>query len=169
MVRGRTERRAIVTGIVAAVFVVLAGSLANAFWVLPGSATPLDPREPPECQLSSYAAKERCKGRDEWVFWDATRLISLSLSTPENNDSTITEFPYFTFLYGDLHAHMIALPLALAALGLMVALVRTKDKEQRVKRLAAPCSLFSVLPFFWLWLWARCGPPTPGTTRPTWA
>ena len=131
---------------VAAVFVVLAGNLANAIWLLPGSATPPDPREPAECQLSSYAAKEQCKGREEWVFWDATRLISISLSTPTNNDGTISEFPYFTFLYGDLHAHMIALPLALAALGLMVALVRTKNKEQRTKprdRLfSVLCSLF---------------------------
>jgi uncharacterized membrane protein len=124
------ERRAITTGIVAAVFVVLAGNLANAIWLLPGSATPPDPREPAECQLSSYAAKERCKGRDEWVFWDATRIISISLSTPANNDGTISEFPYFTFLYGDLHAHMIALPLALAALGLMVALARTENHPE---------------------------------------
>jgi YYY domain-containing protein len=136
------ERRAITTGIVAAVFVVLVGNLANAFWLLPGSATALDPREPATCQLSSYAEKERCKGRDEWVFWDATRLISISLSTPENNDGTISEFPFFTFLYGDLHAHMIALPLALAALGLMVALARTKYKVQSTRDRTA---LFSVL------------------------
>jgi YYY domain-containing protein len=139
------ERRAIVTGIIAAVFVVMAGNLANAIWLLPGSATPPDPRERPECQLSSYAAKERCKGRDEWVFWDATRLISISLSTPEHNDGTISEFPYFTFLYGDLHAHMIALPLALAALGLMVALVKVKGKRQKVKGVFLP-STFYLLP-----------------------
>src|SRR5439155_17019875 len=112
-------RRAIATGIVAAVFVVLVGNLSNALWYLPGSATPYDPREPAECQLSSYAAKQACKGRAEWVFWDATRIVGMSLQ-----DSTITEFPFFTFLYGDLHAHMLALPLALAALGLMVALIR---------------------------------------------
>jgi YYY domain-containing protein len=128
------ERRAIATGIVAAVFVVLAGNLANAIWFLPGTATPPYPSEPAECQLSSYAAKESCKGRDEWVFWDATRLVSLSLSTPERNDGTIAEFPFFTFLYGDLHAHMIALPLALAALGLMVALCRGRGSGIRGRR-----------------------------------
>ncbi|HEX9441676.1 MAG TPA: DUF2298 domain-containing protein, partial [Roseiflexaceae bacterium] len=126
----RVERRAIATGIVAAVFVVLAGNLANAVWFMPGSASPPDPREPAQCQLGSYAAKEACKGRKEWVFWDATRVISISLSNPEHNDGTISEFPYFTFLYGDLHAHMIALPLALAALGLIVALVRIEDPPE---------------------------------------
>ena len=55
--------------------------------------------------------------------------------TPRAN--TINEFPFFTFLYGDLQPHMIALPLALAALGLMVALVTTKDEGRRTKALAA--------------------------------
>src|SRR5262249_18089537 len=48
-------------------------------------------------------------------------------------DSTINEFPFYTFLYADLNTHMIALPLALAALGLMVALARTENREQRTK------------------------------------
>src|SRR5205085_4901074 len=93
-------------------------------------------------QVSSYAAKEQCRGRNEWAFWDATRVVSIALSKPGQNDGTINEFPFFTFLYGDLHAHMIALPLALAALGLMIALIRTKNRAQRTTDRGA---LFSVL------------------------
>lgn len=48
----------------------------------------------------------------DW-FWLATRAISIN----EGEVAPITEFPFFTFLYGDLHAHMIALPLTMLALG----------------------------------------------------
>lgn len=47
----------------------------------------------------------------DW-YWTATRVIP----------DTINEFPFFTFIYGDLHAHLIAIPFALVALGLAVHL-----------------------------------------------
>lgn len=43
-------------------------------------------------------------------FWRSTRFIG-----PEDVPP-IHEFPYFTFLYGDLHAHQIALPITVAVL-----------------------------------------------------
>jgi YYY domain-containing protein len=51
-------------------------------------------------------------------FWRSTRVIG-----PED-PGPITEFPYFTFLYGDLHAHLLALPLTLLALHVALALAR---------------------------------------------
>ncbi|HEU4324747.1 MAG TPA: DUF2298 domain-containing protein [Roseiflexaceae bacterium] len=120
------ERRAILSGVAAAIFVVLLGNLSNALWLLPGTGEQNNPTLSPECQaLSSYALQQNCRGRTEWAFWDATRIVGTALK-----DSTITEFPFFTFIYGDLHAHMLSLPLALAALGLMVALVRARDRRQ---------------------------------------
>ncbi|MDQ2998450.1 MAG: DUF2298 domain-containing protein, partial [Chloroflexota bacterium] len=125
--RRNRERRAIVTGLVAAVFVVLLGPLTQALWYLPGSSMPAIEGQPPEC-AASYAVQQQpeCSGRAEWAFWDATRLVGMSLK-----DSTITEFPFFTFLFADLHAHMISLPLTLAALGLMVALARRRTTLRR--------------------------------------
>jgi YYY domain-containing protein len=52
----------------------------------------------------------------DW-FWTASRAINAN----PGEAGPITEFPFFTFLYGDLHAHMIALPLTLLALGWAVA------------------------------------------------
>jgi uncharacterized membrane protein len=57
----------------------------------------------------------------DW-YWTATRAI------PE----TINEFPFFTFIYGDLHAHLIAIPYTLLVLGLAAHLIlnRTPLKWQ---------------------------------------
>ena len=41
-------------------------------------------------------------------YWASTRVL----------EGTINEFPFFTFLYADLHAHMIALPFTIVALAI---------------------------------------------------
>ncbi|MDE2802152.1 MAG: DUF2298 domain-containing protein, partial [Chloroflexota bacterium] len=51
-------------------------------------------------------------------FWAPTRMMP-----PDPPGFEITEFPFFTFLYGDLHAHLMAMPLALLAVGLCLNVV----------------------------------------------
>ena len=46
---------------------------------------------------------------DRW-YWGPSRILA---ETPGVRGNAITEMPYFTFLYGDLHAHMINMPLIL--------------------------------------------------------
>jgi YYY domain-containing protein len=46
-------------------------------------------------------------------FWRSSRAIQY----------VIDEFPYFSFLYGDLHAHVLAMPLALLVVGCGLTLV----------------------------------------------
>ena len=55
-------------------------------------------------------------GSGDW-YWNPSRVI------PPGGGNEITEFPLFTFIYSDLHAHMIAIPLALLALSWGLAVV----------------------------------------------
>ena len=48
-------------------------------------------------------------GSDRW-YWGPSRVLA---ETPGVGGGAITEMPFFTFLYGDLHAHMISMPLIL--------------------------------------------------------
>jgi YYY domain-containing protein len=55
-------------------------------------------------------------------YWDASRVIG----HPATEPGPITEFPAFTVLFADLHAHLLALPYTLAVLGLTIALLRAR-------------------------------------------
>ncbi|MFN0070001.1 MAG: DUF2298 domain-containing protein [Chloroflexota bacterium] len=68
--------------------------------------------------------------RTEWWYWNATRVIP----HPQGEAVPITEFPFFTFLYGDLHAHMMALPFTLVCLGLGISLIRRAAPESLAGR-----------------------------------
>jgi YYY domain-containing protein len=54
--------------------------------------------------------------RPETPYWNPTRMIPPDAS----GVGPITEFPAFTFLYADLHAHLLALPYTLCTLVVMV-------------------------------------------------
>ncbi|HUG64306.1 MAG TPA: DUF2298 domain-containing protein [Gaiellaceae bacterium] len=56
----------------------------------------------------------------EWWLWNPTRVIHPG----EGEPGPISEFPAFTFIFGDLHAHAMALPIAALALALVVSIVR---------------------------------------------
>jgi YYY domain-containing protein len=62
----------------------------------------------------------------DW-YWIPSRAI------PAPGDvEPITEFPLFTFLYGDLHAHMIALAIAMLALTWVVAVLMGKARWKNI-------------------------------------
>ena len=59
-------------------------------------------------------------------WWQATRVIG-SFENGQQLDYTITEFPMFSFLLGDLHAHMVSLPFMLLGLALILNLFRSEE------------------------------------------
>src|SRR5262249_12777647 len=55
-------------------------------------------------------------GTGSW-YWDATRIVTIL----NKGGAEITEFPLFTFLYADMHAHMLDMPFTLLALAWAVS------------------------------------------------
>lgn len=64
-------------------------------------------------------------GADRW-FWAPSRVITESVG-----GLAITEMPFFTFVYGDLHAHMITMPMTLFAICFVVNEVLLAGREKR--------------------------------------
>lgn len=60
-------------------------------------------------------------GPGDW-YWDPSRIV------PPRGGNEITEFPLFTFLYSDLHAHMIVMPLALLAISWALSVVMARSR-----------------------------------------
>jgi len=92
--------------------------------------------------LSTYAAD---------LYWVSARAIGGEDVAP------VTEFPYWSFLYGDLHPHLIALPYTLAIIALLVTWVRSTGWRLRAGLVL--CSGLT-LGFFWptnAWDWPTYG------------
>lgn len=88
----RRSRLAIPGGWFAVVLVCLIGNLTTARSLLMGVPANYDPFV-------------------QWV-WNGSRVI----------DNAITEFPFFSGLYADLHSHLVALPITLVAIALAYAI-----------------------------------------------
>ena len=102
---GTTGRRgppAMVAGIAGAAFVTVIGNLDGALQVVQGIVRVWLLNTP-------FGAFD---------FWRSTRVMP-----PDPPGHEITEFPFFTFLFGDLHAHLMAIPFTILALGLVLAVV----------------------------------------------
>ena len=59
-------------------------------------------------------------------YWRSSRMMPPQIS--------ITEFPYFTFLFADLHAHLMALPFDVLTIAMAFALVATPPQRARSGR-----------------------------------
>ena len=62
-----------------------------------------------------------------WWWWHATRVIN-TFEGGTGLDYTITEFPFFSFLLGDLHAHVLSLPFLVLVLSLGLNLFMSAER-----------------------------------------
>lgn len=69
-------------------------------------------------------------GRGEW-YWNPSRVI------PPGPGNEITEFPLFTFLYSDLHAHMLVMPLNLFIVAWAVSFIKSRAQMRPSEWIAA--------------------------------
>ncbi len=123
----RSGQRARLVGLLGMLFVLLMGNLGELKLVFDGLKTlggiefeSLIPGYPALVSAISGLGKVLFEGarfpfRPEWWYWNATRLIE---PTDVYDPGAINEFPLFTFLFADLHAHAIAMPLTQVALAL---------------------------------------------------
>ncbi len=64
-----------------------------------------------------YFIKIAGNGPDYLYYWYSSRVIP----------GTINEFPYFSFLHGDMHAHVIAIPVKLASIYLLLLWMERRE------------------------------------------
>ena len=106
----------VLAGVAAALFVTVIGNLDGAIQSLEN--------------LFSFLLNEPLR---EFDFWRSSRLMP-----PDPPGNEITEFPFFTFLFADLHAHLMALPFTILVVGVALAVVlRARDSERGSGRLAS--------------------------------
>ncbi len=77
---------------------------------------------------------------DSWWWWRASRVINTFVDG-HGIDYTIQEFPAFSYILGDLHAHVISLPLVLLFLTLCLGLFTYRDMTPLSLRRDGPSGL----------------------------
>jgi uncharacterized membrane protein len=83
------------------------------------------------------------------IYWPSSRVIK----------DTINEFPYFSFLFADLHPHMMALPFTVAALLVALGILGACSWPARPAVEAEPAA--GGPPPWWFPFWRRASPAAP--------
>lgn len=126
------------SGIAAGVGLVLVGNLGTIQMIFHGlqrMIVPGDTMEAPDVSIiQHWAWAVQGVGKlftgqplpfypGDW-YWVPSRAL------PPGPGNEITEFPLFTFLYSDLHAHMLALPLTLLAIGWALSVLMARNMSR---------------------------------------
>ncbi len=106
-------RSVLASGLISAILLTFAGNFHTPFFI---GANYLKENY---CQQGQYLLCTQTKFEIK-PYWypDATRFIGYN---PDTKDKTIHEFPLYSFVVSDLHAHLINLPYVLVFIGLLLA------------------------------------------------
>jgi YYY domain-containing protein len=124
---------AILTGLVASLFVALMGHLEGLLEVLhkqallpPGFWVWLDIRdlkEPPIALSDSWIP-------DRFIWWWRGSRVLTDYTLTGQEQEVIDEFPFFSFLLGDVHPHVLALPFVLLVVALALNLIANVKNDR---------------------------------------
>jgi YYY domain-containing protein len=132
-------RRLLVTALCGALFVAVIGNLAQVKLIYDGirgmssisildNASAMTKVAQFTDGLSQWMLKRQLTSvRTEWWYWNSTRVIPAA----QGEAGPINELPFFTFLFGDLHAHMMSLPFTLLVLALGLNVIRSQKEEAK--------------------------------------
>jgi YYY domain-containing protein len=117
--RVREGLSSILWALLGPLFVVIIGNLEGFFEVLHsrGLGSPTFWRWLDIQGLTEAPVTGRWAPTDMWWWWRASRVVN-DRDLSGNHMEVIDEFPQFSFLLGDMHPHVLALPFVLLALGL---------------------------------------------------
>ena len=124
-VRGEaTGPSPVVAGLVGLLFVTVIGNLDGAI------------------QIAQFAWKALAQGLPvgDFDFWRSSRMMP-----PDPPGHEITEFPFFTFLFADPHAHLWALPFTLLCIGLSASIVFGLARSGSLRNVWKPGHLLTLL------------------------
>jgi YYY domain-containing protein len=119
-----SRRSPVYAGLVAVVFVAVAGNIDGLTQVLQGATRSL--------------FLDQSFG--QFDFWRSSRMMA-----PGSPGNEITEFPFFTFLFADLHAHLIAIPIAITALAAAISAYLRIGRKRPVAESLAGLIVLGVL------------------------
>ncbi len=95
----------------------------------------------------------KLSGYEDYWFPSSTRYIG---HNPQNNDQCIHEFPSYSFVLGDLHAHVVNIMFVITVVGILYAWIRKKEKDAVNAAIddasSVKCTVISALKEPHLWL-----------------
>ena len=133
-VAAHRDRSQPLAGVLAAAFVCLGGFLATPVRLLAGLVPEAFAREHLAWAWSGLRSPEpyvEATNPGEWGYWTARYVVP----------DTITVTPFWSYLNGDLHAHVLAPTFLLPAVGVAFAAWRTDSRSRRL-------ALLGTLPLF---------------------